>query len=253
MSGHSKWATIRRSKAANDSKRGQVFTKIGHEIALAAREGGADPDANFRLRIVLEKARQANMPKDNIERAIKRGAGGAGEGSDLIESIYEGYGPHGTAIMVQVLTDNKNRTVSDVRRAFVRHGGNLGEGGCVAWMFSRKGSITINPGDGDPEEIALEAIDAGAEDVEIDEDSVEITIAPEDFKRVLEALTAASYAIENSQLTWVAQSHMTMEEKGTLQTMKLVESLEELEDVQEVFSNLDLSDEMIAKFETEAA
>jgi YebC/PmpR family DNA-binding regulatory protein len=253
MSGHSKWATIRRSKAANDAKRGKIFTKLGHEIAVAAREGGADADTNFRLRIVLDKARQANMPKDNIERAIKRGAGGSGEGMQLEELIYEGYGPNGIAIMVQVLTDNRNRTVSDVRRVFSRHGGNLGSDGCVAWMFSRKGTILVDTTEGDPEEIALIAMDTAAEDVEVGEDSVEVLTQVEDFKTVLDALRDAELTIANSSLSWLPQTTTALEEKATLQTMKLLEALEELDDVQEVFSNLDIQDEMIAKYEAEAA
>jgi YebC/PmpR family DNA-binding regulatory protein len=253
MSGHSKWSTIKRAKGAADAKRGQLFTKIGHELAIAAREGGSDTESNFRLRLVLEKARRANMPKENIDRAIKRGSGELKDGIVLEENIYEGYGPHGTAIMVQVLSDNKNRTVSDVRRAFSRHGGNLGSDGCVAWMFSRKGYLSINPGDSDPDEVALVAIDAGAEDVEVSEGLVEVYTQPEGFKVVQEALADASYEITNAQLSWRPQSTMTLGEKETFQTMKLLEALEELDDVQEVFSNLDLSDEMIAKYEAEAA
>jgi len=252
MSGHSKWATIKRAKAANDAKRGKLFTKIGHEIMVAVRQGGPDPEANFRLRMALEKAKRANMPKDNIERAIKRGAGETGEGADLIECIYEGYGPHGTAIMVQALTDNRNRTVSEVRHTFARYGGNLGAEGCVAWMFSRKGYIAINPRDEDPEEVALAAIDAGAEDVEISDDLVEVYTQVEDFKAVQEALEAASYEIVSAQLSWIPQSTMSLGEKETLQTMKLLEALEELDDVQEVYSNLDIQDEMIAKYEEAA-
>lgn len=253
MSGHSKWATIRRTKSANDAKRGKLFTKLGHEIAIAAREGGPDPEANFRLRLVLEKARQANMPKDNIERAIKRGTGASDEGSQLEEIIYEGYGPHGIAIIVQVLTDNRNRAVSEVRRAFSRHGGNLGSDGCVAWMFSRKGSILVSTADQDPEEVALMAMDTDAEDVEIGEDSVEVYTAVEDFKKVLDALQEASLEITNSGLSWIPQTTVSLEEKETFQVMKLIEALEELDDVQEVFSNLDMSDEMIAKYEAAAA
>lgn len=253
MSGHSKWATIRRTKSANDAKRGKLFTKLGHEIAVAAREGGPDPEANFRLRLVLEKARQANMPKDNIERAIKRGTGASDEGGQLEEIIYEGYGPHGVAIIVQVLTDNRNRAVSEVRRVFSRHGGNLGSDGCVAWMFTRKGSILLNAADQDPEEIALLAMDTDAEDVEIGEDSVEVYTAVEDFKKVLDALQEASLEITNSGLSWIPQTTVSLGEKETFQVMKLLEALEELDDVQEVFSNLDMSDEMIAKYEAAAA
>ncbi len=252
MSGHSKWSTIKRAKGVADAKRGQLFTKLGHELALAAREGGPDPEANFRLRLVLEKAKQANMPKENIERAIKRGTGELRDSAALEESIYEGYGPHGTAIMVRVLSDNKNRTVSDVRRAFTRHGGNLGAGGSVAWMFTRKGYLAINPGDNDPEEIALEAIDAGAEDVEIGEGIVEVYTQPENFKAVQEKLSE-SYEISNAQLSWKPNTTVTLDEKDTLQNMKLLEALEELDDVQEVFSNLDISDELISKYESQAA
>lgn len=252
MSGHSKWATIRRSKGANDAKRGQLFTKLGHEIAVAVREGGADPDANFRLRLVLDKARQANMPKDNIERAIKRGSGELRGGEELQESTYEGYGPHGTAILVETLSDNKNRTVSEVRRAFTRHGGNLGSDGCVAWMFSRKGYIAIDPGDNDPEEIALIAIDAGAEDVEIEENLVQVYTQPEKLKSVQNALIEASLQPTEAELSWIPQSTMTLGEKEAIQTMKLIEALEELDDVREVFSNLDITDELMAKYETAA-
>ncbi|MBC7238321.1 MAG: YebC/PmpR family DNA-binding transcriptional regulator, partial [Chloroflexi bacterium] len=188
MSGHSKWATIKRSKAANDAKRGQLFTKLGHEIAVAVREGGPDPEANFALRMVLEKARKANMPKDNIVRAIKRGTGELRDQGEIVEAYYEGYGPHGTAIMVKAVTDNRNRAVSEIRHTFSRHGGNLGSEGCVAWMFSQKGHISIEPGDEDPEEIALMAIDAGAEDVEIGDDLVEVYTDLADYKRVQEAL-----------------------------------------------------------------
>jgi YebC/PmpR family DNA-binding regulatory protein len=253
MSGHSKWATIRRSKGVNDAKRGQLFTKLGHEIVVAVREGGPDPEANFRLRLVLEKAKQANMPKENIERAIKRGAGELKGAEELQEIIYEGYGPHGTAILVQALSDNKNRTVSDVRHAFSRHGGNMGADGCVAWMFSRKGYIVVEAGDNDPEEVALAAIDAGADDVETTDGTVEIYTSPENFKAVQEALAKASYAITTAQLSWVPQTKISLDEKDTLQVMKLIEALEDLDDVQEVFTNLDISDEVLAKYESEAA
>jgi len=253
MSGHSKWATIRRSKGVNDAKRGQLFTKLGHEIVIAAREGGPDPEANFRLRLVLDKARQANMPKDNVERAIKRGSGELKGADDLQEVMYEGYGPYGTAIIAQGLSDNRNRTVSEVRHVFSRFGGNLGADGSVAWMFARKGYISIEPKDNDPEEIALVAIDAGAEDVEISEDMVEVYTQVQDFKAVQEALSAASYEISSAQLSWIPQSYLSLDEKETLQTMKLIEALEDLDDIQQVFSNLDISDELMAKYEAQAA
>ena len=253
MSGHSKWATIKRSKAANDAKRGKIFTKIGHEIVIAVREAGADPEANFNLRMALEKARRANMPKDNISRAIKRGSGELRGAVELAEGFYEGYGPHGIAIMVKSLSDNKNRAVSDIRHIFSRYGGNLGSEGCVAWLFSHRGYIHIDPEDGDAEEIALAAIDAGAEDVEIGERSVEIYTRPEDFKMVQETLAEATYTIASAQLSWIPQSTMSLGERETLQAMKLLETLEDIEDVQEVFSNLDISDDMIAKYEAQAA
>jgi len=253
MSGHSKWATIKRTKSANDAKRGKIFTKLGHEIAVAAREGGPDPDANFRLRLALDKAKQANMPKDNIERAIKRGSGELKGAAELEEVIYEGYGPSGIAILVEALTDNRNRAVSEVRHTFARHGGNLGSEGCVAWMFSHKGYLGISPADGDPEEIALKAIDAGAEDFEISEGLVEVYTEMTDFKAVQEALAAANLTIENAQLSWVPQSTVTLDEKEALRAMRLIEALEELDDVQQVYSNLEMPDELIAKFEEEAA
>jgi len=253
MSGHSKWATIRRAKGAADAKRGAVFTKIGREIVIAVRESGPDPDSNFRLRLVLEKARQANMPKDNIQRAIQRGSGRLEGAAELQEVMYEGYGPKGTAIIVEALSDNKNRTVSDVRHTFSRHGGNLGADGSVAWMFSRKGYLTVTPGDEDPDEVALTAIDAGAEDVEVSDGTVEIYTAPEDLKKVQEVLVEASLAVEDAQIIWKPQTTMSLDDRAAFQTMKLIESLEELDDVQTVYSNLDINDELMAKYEAEAA
>lgn len=253
MSGHSKWATIKRQKGANDAKRGQIFTKLGREIVIAVREGGPDPEANFRLRLVLDKARQANMPKDNIERAIKRGSGENADGSQVEEYTYEGYGPHGTAMIVQALTDNRNRTVSEVRHVFSRYGGNLGADGCVAWMFSRKGVISVAVGDDDPDEVALVAIDAGADDVEIGEDTVEVYTEMGDFRTVRDALSEAGYEILDAQLSWLPQSLLTLAEKEALTNLKLMEALEELDDVQQVYSNLDISDEVLASYENEAA
>jgi YebC/PmpR family DNA-binding regulatory protein len=253
MSGHSKWATIKRAKGANDAKRGQLFTKIGHELALAAREGGADAESNFRLRLILDKARRANMPKENIDRAIKRGSGDAKGAEALAETTYEGYGPRGTAIMVLTLSENKNRTVSEVRHVFSRFGGNLGSDGCVAWMFARKGYITVTPGDNDPDEIALVAIDAGADDVETTEEAVEVYTQRENMKTVQDALHAASYEIANAEVNFVPQTTMSLDDKEAFQTMKLIEALEELDDVQQVYSNLDISDELAAKYEAQAA
>jgi len=251
MSGHSKWSTIKRKKSAADAKRGALFTKLGRELTIAAREGGGDPDTNFRLRLVIEKCKQANMPKENIERAIKRGTGEL-KGEALEEIIYEGYGPHGVAILVDAVTDNRNRAVADVRRTFARHGGNLGENGCVAWLFERKGYIGIEPNNMDPEEIALIAIDAGADDVTVDEELVEVYTIVEDFQKVQEALREAGLDLANAEIAWVPKTTMRLDEKSTLQVMHLIEALESLDDVRQVYSNLDISDEILQKYERAA-
>jgi YebC/PmpR family DNA-binding regulatory protein len=253
MSGHSKWASIKRQKGVNDARRGQLFTKLGREIAVAAREGGPDPEMNFRLRLVLDKAKQANMPKDNIDRAIKRGSGEGADAIQMDEHTYEGYGPHGIAIILQVMTDNRNRTVSEVRHAFTRYGGNLGADGSVAWMFSRQGVITLAADKVDSDELALVAIDAGAADIEASDDVVTVYTEMSDFKVVQEALTTMGYHITDAQLSWIPQSQITLDEREAMTTLKLMDALEELEDVQEVFSNLDINDQILAKFESEAA
>ncbi len=253
MSGHSKWATIKRSKGVADTKRGALFTKLGHEIAIAAREGGPDPDTNFRLRLVLDKARQANMPKDNIERAIARGSGDLKGGEALQEAIFEGYGPGGSAIMLATLSDNRNRTVSDVRRTFERHGGNLGADGSVAWMFSRRGLITVDVEGLDPDDVAMVAIDAGAEDVDVEDNTLQVYTDPKDLKGVQEELITANFNVVEAQLAWIPQNLMPLSEKETLQTLKLVDALDELDDVTEVFNNIEISDEALSKYQGEAA
>ena len=249
MSGHSKWSTIKRKKGAADAKRGQLFTRLGRELTIAAREGGGDPEANFRLRLAVDKARQANMPKENIERAIQRGAGGGKDSVALESVIYEGYGPGGTAVMVEVLTDNRNRTVAEVRRQFSRHGGNLGETGCVSWMFERKGSMTIDAGDQDPEMVALAAIDAGAEDVKVDGSTVEVYATVEEFQKVRDALLQQGFSVQDAELSWVPKTLFQPDQKTTIQNMRLIEALEELDDTQAVHSNLDISDAALAEFE----
>ena len=250
MSGHSKWATIKRQKGAADAKRGQMFTKLGRELAIAAREGGPNPDTNFRLRLVVEKAKEINMPKDNIERAIQRGAGIA-KGEALEEMIYEGYGPEGTALLVSALTDNRNRSVAEVRRVFSRHGGNLGETGSVAWMFDRKGYLTIEPKDGNAEELALMAIDAGAEDVKVSLDMVEVITTVEDFQKIKDTLEKQDIEFGSAELSWIPKTTMQLDEKTTMQNMKLIDALEELDDVLQVYSNLDITDEIMTKYEAE--
>lgn len=247
MSGHSKWSTIKRKKSAEDAKRGKIFTKLGRELEIAAREG-ADPDTNFKLRLVIEKARQANMPKENIERAIRRGAG-LEKGEALAELTFEGYGPHGVAMLVQVATDNRNRAVAEVRSIFNRHGGSLGETGCVAWLFEPKGYITLNVNDRDPDELAIIAIEAGADDVTVASDLVEVFTKPEDFQKVRESLREKGLEIESAELAMIPKSLAQLSEQETFQVMNLVEKLEELDDVQQVYSNLDISDEVMAKYE----
>jgi YebC/PmpR family DNA-binding regulatory protein len=250
MSGHSKWSTIKRQKGAADAKRGALFTKLGREISLAAREGGGDPGANFKLRLIVDKARAANMPKENIERAIKRGTGEL-KGEAEIEITYEGYGPNGVAVLVKVVTDNRNRAAAEVRRAFTRHGGSLGETGCVGWMFEPKGYLAVTVDDGqDPDEIAMAAIDAGADDVTPTEETVEIYTKVEDFQWVRESLQKRRLEIEEQEPIWMtAKTLMQLNEKDTLQAMTLIDDLEELEDVFQVFTNLDISDDVMEKYQ----
>jgi YebC/PmpR family DNA-binding regulatory protein len=243
MSGHSKWSTIKRKKGAEDAKRGKIFTKIGRELAVAAREGGPDPEVNFKLRLVIEKAKQANMPKDNIERSIRRGAG-LEKGEALEQVVYEGYGPGGTALIVRALTDNRNRAVADIRRAFSRHGGNLGENGCVAWMFEHKGYVTIPLNGHDPDDLFMLAADAGAEDVVIGEDTVEIFAEVADFQAVQESLSAANIEMDVAELSMVPQTKMDLEPAQGIKVMGLVDALDELDDVEKVYTNLNITDEM---------
>jgi YebC/PmpR family DNA-binding regulatory protein len=248
LSGHSKWSTIKRKKGAADAKRGQLFTKLGKEIALAAREGGPDPEVNFRLRLVVDKAKAANMPKDNIERAIRRGAG-LEKGEALEEAMYEGYGPHGVAFLVAVVTDNRNRSVADIRRWFNKLGGSLAEAGSVAWQFESKGYLALEPDDWDPEEIFDVAVEWGADDVIIGDDLIEIYTEPDAFSTVREALEKRGVQLDTAELTMMPKTTITLDEKPAFQAMNLISSLEDLDDVQQVYSNLDITDELMAKFE----
>jgi YebC/PmpR family DNA-binding regulatory protein len=250
LSGHSKWSTIKRKKGAEDAKRGQLFTKLGKEIALAAREG-PDPDVNFKLRLAVEKAKAANMPKDNIERAIRRGAGLDKDAAVLEEIMYEGYGPHGVAMLIEVVTDNRNRAVADVRRWFNKLDGSLGEAGCVAWQFEPKAYFTLEPDDLDADQIFEIAVESGADDVVFADDLVEIFAEPTDFQMVREALEQNGLALESAELTMIPKTTISLDHKQTYQNMRLISRLEELDDVQQVYSNLDISDEMMAGFEEE--
>jgi YebC/PmpR family DNA-binding regulatory protein len=245
MSGHSKWSTIKRQKGAADAKRGQLFTKLAREIAIAARQGLPDPDANTRLRLAVDRARAANMPKDNIERAIQRAAG-AGSGEQYEEIFYEGYGPGGAALMIQAQTDNRNRTVGEVRAVLTRAGGTLGENGSVGWMFDHMGLIEVPVGDADPDEIALVAIDAGASDVDNEDGVVVVFTEPAELHRVREALVAAGTEVDAAQLTMRPKTLVTPEPDAAIKVIRLVEKLEDLDDVQEVFTNVDVTDEVLA-------
>ena len=248
MSGHSKWAQIKRQKGVNDAKRGQIFTKFGREIMVAARQGGPDPEANFRLRLAIQRAREQNMPMENIDRAIKRATGGA-EGSALEEITYEGYGPSGVAVYVEALTDNRNRTVAEVRNVFTRGGGSVGEAGCVAWLFDARGIITIEPGNANHDELALTAIDAGADDVKIEDGYVEVHTQPQDLEAVRKAMEGSGVKVTSAELSMVPKTTVTLEEKESLQTLRLMDKLEELDDIQRVFTNADIPDEVLKKYE----
>ena len=248
MSGHSKWATIKRAKGIDDAKKGAVFTKLSREIILAAKQGG-DMNANFKLRMAVGRAKAQNMPKDNIERAIAKGSG-SGNDEQLDEITYEGYGPGGVAILLSVLTDNRNRTVAEIRHRFSRSGGNLGETGSVGWQFAARGLISIPVGKNDPDEVALLAIDAGAEDVNVDDDAIEVQTEPANLEAVRKALEGNGLDIENADFAMVPKTLMELEDQKTAhQVLKLIDALEDLEDVQRVYSNADFSDEALDSYE----
>jgi YebC/PmpR family DNA-binding regulatory protein len=248
MSGHSKWATIKRKKGAADAKRGQMFTKLAREIQFAARQG-PDPNFNFRLRLAVDKAKAENMPKDNIDRAIRRGAGLDSDGAQLEEVTYEGYGPHGVALYIQVVTDNRNRIVSELRRALTRGGGSLGESGSVAWLFDQKGLVTVDMTGKDQDAIFELALEAGAEDVQYGEGVAEIYTLPGDLQTVRQAFLDARYQIEDAEVAMLAQTQVSLEPADTLQVLNLVETIEELDDVVKVDSNLEISEEALAQLE----
>jgi len=247
MSGHSKWSQIKRQKGVADAKRGQLFTKLGREISVAVRQGGADTQANFKLRLIIQKARDNNMPLDNIDRAIRRASGGS-DGAALAEVTYEGYGPGGSAIIVQVLTDNKNRTLSEVRNILSRGGGNLGESGSVTWVFDSRGVIIIDAAKFSAEEVALFAIDAGAEDVKIEGNTLEVLTKPQDLEAVRKALELNKVPITSSELSMVPKTMVKLDEKSALQALRLLEKLEELDEVQHVYSNADFPDDVVGKY-----
>jgi YebC/PmpR family DNA-binding regulatory protein len=244
MSGHSKWATTKRKKAVIDAKRGKMFTKLIKEITIAAREGGGDPVGNPRLRLAIDNAKAANMPQDNIERAIKKATGEL-EGVTYHEFTYEGYAPAGIAVMVEVATDNKNRTVAEVRHVFSKGGGTLGESGSVAWMFHRKGVITMATQGKSDDEIMEIILDAGADDLQAEDDYYEIQTSIETFEPVRRALAEKKISIENASLQWIAKNMVSVSGEDGEKVIKLIEALEDLDDVQNVFSNADFAEELI--------
>lgn len=251
MSGHSKWANIKHQKGAADAKRGQMFTKLTREIMVAVRQGGGNAEANFRLRLAVQKARDNNMPTENIERAIKR-ASGTAEGASLVEMMLEGYGPSGVAILVQALSDNRNRTVQDIRNIFSRSGGNLASSGSVAWLFDSKGVITLENKGLDVDEVSLSVIDAGADDIQVEGGYIEIHTRPEDLEKVRKALEEKNIPIVSAAVSMVPKTMVNLEEKTALQTLKLLEKLDELDEVQHVSYNADFDEAVVEKYQVGA-
>ncbi|SDB96337.1 DNA-binding regulatory protein, YebC/PmpR family [Pelagirhabdus alkalitolerans] len=244
MAGHSKWKNIQRRKNAQDAKRGKIFMKAAKDIYVAAKEGGPDPEMNPALRLAVDKAKASNMPNENIDRAIKKATGNL-DGVSYDEVVYEGYGPAGSAVMVEILTDNKNRAASDVRHAFTKSGGNLGENGCVSFMFNRKGYLVIDRSttDADEDSVMLDVLEAGAEEMETTEDAFEIFTEPEVFKDVKEALEEAGYTLDTAEVTQIPTTYSQLEEDDKDKMEKLIDRLEDLEDVQEVYHNAELDSE----------
>ena len=251
MSGHSKWSSIKHQKGVADARRGQLFTKLTREIMVVVRQSGSNTETNFRLRLAIQKARDNNMPLENIERAVKRGSGET-EGATLAEMVLEGYGPGGAAILVQALTDNRNRTLQDIRNIFSRHNGSLGENGCVAWLFDPTGLITVSISDLDAEELELKAIDAGAEDVKVGNDYLEIYTKPEDMEKTRAAMEQQRLTIASSELIMTSKNMVELEENSALQTLKLLDKLEELDEVQHVTSNADFPENILEKYQSHA-
>lgn len=249
MAGHSKWANIKHRKAKVDAQKGNLFSKLGRELMVAARQGGANPETNFRLKVAIQKAREANMPMDNISRAIQRGAGGL-EGAAYEELVYEGYGPGGAAVMLELLTDNRNRTAAEIRHLFSRYGGNLGETGCVSWMFRRKGLLMIDRADLRMEEddLLLLALESGAEDVRTEGDTLEVLSAPEDLEKVKQSLEEAGVKLASAEITMLPQGTVKLEGEVAARMLKLMDALQDHDDVQEVYSNFDIPEGEMEKY-----
>ncbi len=250
MSGHSKWSTIKRKKGAADAKRGQLFTRLAREISIAARQGGGDPDVNFRLRLAIDRARTNNMPKDNIERAIQKGTGEGKDGAAQIEEVmYEGYAPHGVAMLIECVTDNRNRAVAEIRHTLTRFGGSMGETGSVGWQFDRLAYFSFQLADHDQDKIFELAVEGGADDVTFDDGVVEIIGAVDNFKAINDQLEAANIETDEAGLRMFPTNEIELNPSDTAQVLRVVEALEELEDVQNVYSNLHISDEALTELE----
>jgi len=251
MSGHSKWSSIKHQKGVADARRGQLFTKLTREIIVAVRQGGSSPETNARLRLAIQKAHDNSMPSENIERAIKR-ASGTLEGERLTELVLEGYSPGGAAILVQAVTDNRNRTVQEVRSIFSKNGGSLGESGCVAWLFESKGLITVATNNLDADALTLQAIDAGADDVKVEDNVVEIYTKPEELEKVRAKLELSKLTISSAEVSMVPKTTVELEERAALQVLKLLDKLEEQDDVQHVSSNADFTTEVLEKYKAQS-
>jgi YebC/PmpR family DNA-binding regulatory protein len=249
MSGHSKWKTIKHQKGVADARKGQLFTRLAREIAMAAREGGGSIDSNFRLRLAVDKARASSMPKDNIDRAVKRGTGEDKDGVVFETIVYEGYGPHGVALMMQVVTDNKNRSVAELRREITRSGGSMAEAGAVGWQFTRKAYITVPAEGNDPDKIFEMAVEVGADDVIPGDEEIEIFAPAESFHTVVQALDKAGVKINESELRLEPNQKLELEPEAAAQVLHLIETLEELDDVQAIYSNLEITDAALARLE----
>jgi YebC/PmpR family DNA-binding regulatory protein len=247
MSGHSKWSTIKHKKGAADAKRGKIFTKIIKEITLAARLGGGDPEGNPRLRQAIGAAKAENMPKDNIEKAIKKGSGELGDGTVYEETVYEGYGPGGVAVLVEVMTDNKNRTVSEIRHIFSKHGGNLGENGCVSWMFDKKGTIIFSKDEVNEDELMEIVLEAGGDDVADEESEYEVITDPGSFETVKSAIDNAGMKYLLAEISMVPQTTVKLDEQKAAQMLRLMEKMEDNDDVQNVYANFDIPDEIMER------
>ena len=247
MSGHSKWSSIKHKKGAADAKRGKLFSKLSRAIIVAAKEGGGDPANNLSLQNAIEKAKSYSMPKDNIDRAIAKGSGADADADAFETIVYEGYGPEGVAVIVEALTDNRNRTAADVRAAFTKHDGNLGGSGAVAWLFERRGLILVDADGADEDELTLAAAEGGAEDVERDGSSFRVTSAPEELTAVREAIEGAGIEVDSAELTMVPKTTVSLEdESAAKKTLRLIDTLEENDDVQEVYANFDISDDILS-------